>query len=107
MLRNDTILTLHLNLDAAHLSNTTWHADQRWLAHNPRVLVNPTRIAVSRQHGGSILAAHLLNVRWLLQRAAASADADGEQPAYLMLMASNQWLLRGGVEDFIRCHTSR
>lgn len=113
-LRAGSLLLLHLNAltryrEAAMTTSTNsapvdadhgpWHAVLRPALANPRVLLNPRRIGVKRENGGSILVAHLLNVRHLL--------ASGrEVPAHVLLIASNTYALRSGVEAYVHCHTS-
>lgn len=113
MLEPGSLLVVHLNkaaryrtgakaADGSDMDGKPWHAELQWLRRHPAVRLNPTRIYVERLKG-SILAAHLLNVKHITEHAHKHNTA---VPTHIMLMASNMWLMRPGIETFVRCHTS-
>ena len=72
-----------------------------WMRDEPRVLLNPRRVPVKRL-SCSILLAHLLNVKHLLEVQSVAA----RPPGFVLLMASNMVFMRPGVEAAIACHRS-
>ena len=101
-----SLIVVHLNrLSDYRDSSKAWHPELHSLmTEHPRVLLNPKRIAVQRGTG-SILAAHLLNIKHLL-KLKVTTDGTIASPDFVMLMASNMWLMRPGVEAFVGCHVS-
>ena len=105
-------LSLH-SVVAIHLSATTDYGtsyggklravELAWLYQQPRVHVNPKRI-FTRRGFGSVLLAHLLNIQLL--EAHANETWRPALPEFTMLMSSNMWLVRPGVERYISCHVS-
>ena len=115
LLNPQSLLCMHLNALSRYRQfrqNTSkerdaddapWHPELQWLTQHPRVLISPVRIAVAR-NTGSLLAAHLLNVKHLLSRY--SGDNHAKPPPFILLLASNMWFMRPGVEAFANCHVS-
>jgi len=90
--RNSTLVIAHLSAAANYSEEEVKH----FISYSPRILVNCRRY-YTHEWQGSLAHAHLRNVQWL-------STNIGLQFAHLMLLASNSWLVRFGVEDYIRNH---
>eukprot|EP00466_Bigelowiella_natans_P017504 jgi/Bigna1/75245/fgenesh1_pg.33_\ len=90
---NNTLIVAHLSI----LANYTEGEIKKLVEHHPRLVVNCHRYFTHAYHG-SLAHAHLRNIEWI-----AGLQIKFE---YFMLLASNSWLVKHGVEDYISKHGS-
>mmetsp|Transcript_27040 Transcript_27040/g.37742 ORF Transcript_27040/g.37742 Transcript_27040/m.37742 type:complete len:394 (+) Transcript_27040:142-1323(+) len=88
---NDTLIVAHLSIR----TNYTEGEIKRLVEHHPRLVVNCHRYFTHAYHG-SLAHAHIRNIEWV-----AGLQIKFES---FMMLASNSWLVKPGVEDYIAKH---
>jgi len=89
--RNSTVIVAHLS----SVWNYTEEEVTSLVHHHPRLFINCHRYFTHAYHG-SLAHAHLRNIGW--------ARHLGLDFHHVLLMASNSWFIKFGVEDYIDAH---